>query len=166
MKKNQTCANCGHDHLFQYVIINGEGVKSYTNICSKKRCPCKKFVAAEKNNQSQETIKEPNSLVQLGAIPNPDALRGTIHSRVPKSEKSSGTETQKGIFDTTELEKTLEGIRQKNTNEDFQSSIIVQNMIRTINHRQRLKAEVEKAIDDIEKLWMGLEELKKRLGIK
>ena len=82
------------------------------------------------------------------------------------SGKIAGEEMTNSIFDTAELEKTLEGIRQKNTNEDFQSSIIVQNMIRTINHRQRLKAEVEKAIDDIEKLWMGLEELKKRLGIK
>ncbi|MEK6882395.1 MAG: hypothetical protein AABY22_22435 [Nanoarchaeota archaeon] len=51
--KNQEICECEHDHLFQYVIINGEEVKSYTNICSKKRCPCRKFVPRNHSPESR-----------------------------------------------------------------------------------------------------------------
>ena len=79
---------------------------------------------------------------------------------------------EKGIFDTTNLKEQIKNVHH------IEDAFAISKVIK---ERQRLKAEVEKAIDDLDNRELGesmaskyrkqgwdiaIEELKKRLGIK
>ena len=199
MTKQEIC-KCGHEEINHRSIKIG---RAWRDVCSKHDCPCKKFVAvqtpemevirtpdgvlvglkplnktAEKNNQSQENLVAMNGLTK--PTKNPDApVPQKAKNEVKSADGTDVTEEQlRGIFDTADLE-ILEETRRHvciTNNDDYKGDLWMDKVVlKAINlTSQRLKAEVEKAIDEFYSKYAGyqvivdlrlIKELKKRLGI-